>query len=255
MEFFDLMSISHRYMELLNPSTPEKILKLGKVLGMKEGSRVIDYGSGCAEPLALWGKEYGITGVGVDISANFCERAAKKLYAAGLSDRIEIVCCKGVDYPLQEGAFDVATCIGATFVFGGYRETVRALKKAVHPKGRLGIGEVYWLSDNVPPEYAQKETSAHPETELLRITREEGFEIEYVIRASHDDWDRYSSDNWYGLLRWLEENPAHPDSQQVLEHLRRSQDDYFRYERQYTGWATYVLKPARSDIPVREGVA
>jgi len=243
MEFFDLMSISHRYMVLLNPSTPEKILKLGKVLGMKEGARVVDYGSGCAAPLALWGKEYGITGVGVDISADFCERAANRLRADGLAGRIEIVCSKGTDYPLQEGAFDVATCIGATFVFGGYRETVRALKKAANAQGRLGIGEVYWLSDNVPPEYAQKETSAHAETELLRITREEGFEIEYVIRASHDDWDRYSSDNWYGLLRWLEENPTHPDRQQVFEHFRRSQDDYFRYERQYLGWAMYVLAP------------
>jgi cyclopropane fatty-acyl-phospholipid synthase-like methyltransferase len=232
-------------MELLNPSTPEKVLKLGKILGMKEGTRVIDFGSGCAEPLALWGREYGITGVGVDISADFCERAAKKLRDQELSDRIEIVCCKGTDYPLQERAFDVATCIGATFVFGGYRETVRALKKAVRLKGRLGIGEVHWLSDNVPPEYAQRETSAHAETELLQMTREEGFELEYVIRASHDDWDRYSSDNWYGLLRWLEENPAHPDRQQVFEHFRRSQDDYFRYERQYMGWATYALAPGQ----------
>lgn len=238
-----MMSISHRYMELLNPSTPEKILKLGRMLGMKVGTRVIDFGCGCAEPLALWGKQYGITGVGVDISADFCERAAKKLYDQGLADRIEIVCSKGADYPLQKGAFDVATCIGATFVFGGYRETVRALKRAVHPKGRLGIGEVYRIGDNVPPEYAQKEASAHAETELIQMTREEGFEIEYVIRTNHDDWDRYSSDNWYGLLRWLEENPTHPDRQQVFEHFRHTQDDYFRYERQYLGWAQYVLAP------------
>jgi hypothetical protein len=245
MEFFELMGISHRYMELLNPSTPEKILKLGKILGMKDGARVIDYGSGCAEPLALWGREYGITGVGVDISTGFCERARTRLHAEGLSERIEIVCCKGADYPLEEGAFDIATCIGATFVFGGYRETVRALKKAIHPKGRLGIGEAYWLSDNVPPEYARRETSIHGESELLRMTREEGFEMEYVIRASPDDWDRYYSDNWYGLLRWLEENPNHPDRQQVHEHLRGGQEDYIRFERQYVGWAMYVLTPAQ----------
>jgi hypothetical protein len=30
MEFLDIMGISHRYMEILNPSTPEKIIKLGK---------------------------------------------------------------------------------------------------------------------------------------------------------------------------------------------------------------------------------
>ena len=178
MEFFDLMSISSRYMELFNPSTPEKILRLGKALGMKEG------------------------------------------------------------------AFDIDTCIGATFVFGGYRETVRALKRAIRPGGRVGIGEVYWLSDNVPPEYALKEASAHPETELLRITREEGFEVESVSRASNDDWDVYSSSTWYALLRWLEENPASPDCQQVFERLRSSQDDYFRYVRQYLGWVMYVLAPA-----------
>ncbi len=244
MEFLDLMIISHRYMELLNPSTPEKVLKVGKMLGMKEGTRVIDYGSGCGEPLALWGKEYGITGVGIDICAEFCERAVKKLADRGLSDRIRIVCGKGADYPLPEQPFDVATCIGATFAFGGYRETVQALKKAVHSKGRLGIGEAYWESETVPPDYARKESSARTEPELLRVTREEGFEVEYAIRASRDDWDRYYSDNWYGMLRWLEENPSHPDHQQVLEYFHQWQDDYSRYERPYMGWAMYILKPA-----------
>jgi len=36
MEFLDIMSISHRYMEILNPSTPEKIIKLGKLLKLKK---------------------------------------------------------------------------------------------------------------------------------------------------------------------------------------------------------------------------
>ena len=79
MEFFDLMSISHRYMEILNPSTPEKIIKLGKLLKLKKGNRVIDFGCGCAEPLTLWAEEFGITGIGIDISEDFCDRARKKL--------------------------------------------------------------------------------------------------------------------------------------------------------------------------------
>ncbi len=243
MEFLDLMVIAHQTMELLNPTTPEKILKFGKMLGLKEGARVIDFGSGCAEPLALWASEYGITGVGVDISPDFCARATEKLRARGLADRIDIVCCPGADYRLPDAAFDVATCIGATFAFGGYQETVRALTKAVHSRGRVGIGEVYWRGDLVPPAYAQKETAIHAETDLLRMTREEGFEIEYVLRASREDWDRYASDNWHALLRWLEETPSHPDRQQVFEHFRRSQDEYARFERPYLGWALYALSP------------
>jgi protein-L-isoaspartate O-methyltransferase len=248
MEFFDLMSVSHRYLELLDPCSPEKILELGKWLGLKEGVRVIDYGCGCAEPLALWAHHYGVTGVGVDVAPEFCDRAVKKLRARGLADRIEIVCSAGADYPVQEASFDVATCIGATFVFGGYRETVRALRKAVRARGRLGIGEAYWRTDAVPVEYAQRQPAIRAERELLDITREEGYELEYVIRASQDDWDRYSSGNWYGLLRWLEENPSHPDRQQVLDHYRRTQDDYVRYERSYVDWAMYVLSPGAASV-------
>ncbi len=241
MDFFELMSISHRYMAILDPSTPDKMVKLGSVLGMRKGQRVLDFGCGCAEPLALWAEHFGVTGVGVDISQDFCQRARQQLAARGLADRIEIVCRPGSEYSFRDGEFDVATCIGATFVFGGFQQTVQALKRAVGTRGRLAVGEVYWQLDNVPPEYAQKETAVHPEPDLLRITREEGLEIEYVIRASRDDWDRYSSDNWHGLIRWLKDNPTHPDRDQVYQHLRTDQDDYFRFGRQYLGWAMYVL--------------
>ena len=178
MEFFDLMSISHRYMEILNPSTPEKIIKLGKLLKLKKGNRVIDFGCGCAEPLILWAEEFGITGIGIDISEDFCDRARRKLTIRGLSDRIEIVCSPALDYVFKEGAFDAATCIGSTFVFGGYQQTIQAMKRAVHQSGRLGIGETHWLSTQIHPEYAQKQPTTHTEAELAQFTRDEGFELE-----------------------------------------------------------------------------
>ena len=83
----------------------------------------------------------------------------------------------------------------------------------------------------------------HTEYELLQITREEGFDLEYVVRASHDDWDRYETGNWYGLIRWIEENPDHPERQDVIDHLHKAQDEYLRYGREYLGWAMYILNP------------
>jgi ubiquinone/menaquinone biosynthesis C-methylase UbiE len=246
MEFFDLMSISHRDMEIFNPSTAEKIITLGQLLGLKQGSRVIDFGCGCAEPLALWAERFGITAIGIDICRDFCDRARKKLAMKGMSGRIEIVCAPGADYLFEEGAFDAATCIGATFVFGGYRQTIQALQRAIKKTGRLGIGETHWLGEQVHPEYAQKQTSTLTERELLQITRDEGFELEYLIRASRDDWARYSSDNWHGLIRWLEENPSHPDREQVFKHFRTSQDDEVLFQHRYMGWAMYCLAPLES---------
>src|SRR5512136_438273 len=103
MDFFDLMSISHHYMEILNLSTSEKIIKLGKLLKLKKGNRVIDFGCGCAEPLTLWAEEFSITGIGIDISRDYCDRARKKLAMRGLSNQIEIVCSSGADYIFEEG--------------------------------------------------------------------------------------------------------------------------------------------------------
>jgi ubiquinone/menaquinone biosynthesis C-methylase UbiE len=246
MEFFDLMSISHRYMDILNPSSSEKIIKLGKALNLKKGDRVIDFGCGCAEPLTLWAEEFDITGIGIDICEDFCNRAREKLTIKGLSDRIEIVCSPALEYVFEEGAFDAATCIGSTFAFGGYQQTIQAMKRAVRQSGRLGIGETHWLSTQIHPEYAQKQTTTYTEAELARFTRDEGFELEYIIRSSYDDWDRYISDSWHGLIRWLQENTDHPDYEQVFKYFRTDQDDYLQFQHHYMGWAMYCLAPIKS---------
>jgi cyclopropane fatty-acyl-phospholipid synthase-like methyltransferase len=236
-------------MEILNPSTSEKIIQLGKQLKLKKRSRVIDFGCGCGEPLTLWAEEFGITGIGIDISRDFCDRARDKLIKRGLSGQIEIVCSPVANYMFEEGAFDAATCIGATFVFGGFQQTIQAMKRAVHQNGRLGIGETHWLSNQVHPQYAQKQITTHTESELAQFTRNEGFELEYIIHSSRDDWDRYISDSWYGLIRWLEENPHHPDHEQVFKHFRTDQDDYLQFQSQYMGWAMYCLAPLKSHLP------
>ena len=212
---------------------------------MKKGNRVIDFGCGCAEPLTLWAEEFGITGIGIDISVDFCDRAGKKLAMRGLSDKIEIVCSPAADYVFEEGAFDAATCIGSTFVFGGYQQTIHTMKRAVRQNGRLGIGETHWLSNQVHPEYAQKQTATYTEAELAQFTRDEGFELEYIIHASNDDWDRYISDSWCALIRWFEENPTHTDYEQVFKYFRTDQDEYLQFQRQYMGWAMYCLAPMR----------
>ena len=119
------------------------------------------------------------------------------------------------------------------------------MKQAIHPGGKLIVGETYWLKDSVPPELAQSQTDFHSESWLLQTTWQEGLEVDYVVRASHDDWDTYEAGNWHGLLRWIEENPVHPESQEVCDFLHESQVEYFRYGREYFGWALYLLSPRR----------
>jgi len=248
----ELYAISNRFIEIINPISPEKILTVGGILRIDQNSRVIDFGCGYGELLTLWTEKYGISGTGIDISANACNRAKAKLDKRGFAGRIEIVCAAGNEYRFKEHSYDAALCIGATFIWGGYREAIQAIKKAIHPAGKLVIGEVYWLKGDIPEEYLN--STAPPDTryehELLQVTREEGFDIEYVVRASHDDWDRYQAGCWHGLIRWIDENPDHPERQEVIDYLHRFQDEVFRYEREYLGWAIYVLNPVKYESKI-----
>lgn len=246
MEFFDLVNISEQFMELINPTSTEKIRTVGKFLRLREGSRVLDFGCGFAEPLVLWAEQYGIRGIGIDVRPYACERANRKIAERNLAGRLEIVCTRGADYPFTPGAFDAVTCIGASFVFGGFRQTLQAMRPAIHPAGRLAIGEPYWIQTDVPHEIRAKDPHTLHERQLLAAIREQGFDLDYVVRASQDDWDRYEAENWHGLVCWLEQNPAHPENSEVAAFLRKRQDDYIGYERDHYGWAMYVLAPSAS---------
>jgi len=245
MKFLELKNLSEQYMELLNPTTPEKIIKAGQMAGLNPGSKVIDFGCGFAEPLVIWTERFGISGVGVDIRPYACERANKKITERGLSDQLEIVCGDAAKYEYPHHSFDLAACIGATFIWSSFKDAVHAMKEAVLPQAKLVIGEAYWLTDNVPDEFRTQQTKVQTEVELLQAAREEGYDFEYLLHSNHDDWDRYEADNWYALLRWIEENPQHPERQQVIDHLHESQDEYIRYGRMYFGWAIYILSPVR----------
>lgn len=245
MNFLELKNISEKNMELVNPTSPEKVLKAGQIAGLKAGDRVIDFGTGFAEPLILWAERFGISGVGIDLRPYACERARQKITQRDLSSRLEIVCGDASEYQFPPHSFDVASCIGATFIWGTFHDAVHAMKGAIVPHGKLVIGEVYWLTDDVPAEFCTQQSEITTELELLQGARQEGFDFEYVLHSSHDDWDRYEADNWHGLIRWIEENPLHPERQQVIDHLHESQDEYTQYGRMYLGWALYVLTPVR----------
>jgi len=243
MDFLQLKDISERLMELVNPISSEKVLKVGQVLALNPGDRVIDFGCGYAELLRLWAEDFGINGVGIDVREHACDRARKKMAEHGLDDRIEIIHFNAAEFAFEKETYDVAACVGATFIWGGYRETIRAMKTAIHSGGKLVIGEVSWKRLQIPPQYTISEKFL-TEDQLLKITWEEGFDVQFVVRASQDDWDRYESGNWRGLLNWLQENPHHPERQEVIDHLHQSQAEYFQFGREFLGWAIYLLSPA-----------
>ncbi len=238
MELYDLCE---PFMEIINPLREEQVVQLGDVLKLKDGDRIIDFGCGKAKFMAMWSKAHGITGTGIDVREHSVNTARELLEKEGVADRIDIIQIKGDEHVVEPGSFDIAMCIGASFIWGGFRETLQGMKNAIGPNGRLVIGEPYWIKEPVPEPYLKENPGFFREIDILRIAREEGFDMQYLIRSSEQGWDEYEGGNMLGLTHWLDNNPDHPDRQQVIDWMHKLQDDYLTYGREYLGFAVYVF--------------
>lgn len=245
MDYFELVEISTRHLQLNSPAAPEKIWSIGHYLGLDKSKRVIDFGCGYGRVLELWGKDFGVSGLGIDIHAYMCQQATKRIAKAGLSEQIEVVCANPSEYEFPEQAYDVASCLGATFIWGGFSKALTLMRRSIRMDGKLVVGEPYYAQEKVPQELVKFEGDLHTEFQIVQIAREAGFDVEFVVRASRDDLDRFVSASWFGLLRWIDDNPGHTESDYVSDYLHRNQDMYFKYQRAYEGWALYIMKPRR----------
>ena len=142
---FTITESAHR---IHNPFTPEKLATLGAALRLESGARVLDLGSGSGEMLCTWARDYGIIGVGIDMSQLFTEQAKLRAEELGVADRVEFIHGDAVGYVAEEKV-SVAACLGATWIGGGVVGTIELLAKSLRSEGIILVGEPYWLQS--PP--------------------------------------------------------------------------------------------------------
>lgn len=226
--------------EIQNPTSEEKLLLLGKRLGLGPDSRVLDVASGRGGPALLLAREYGCAWHGIEISPDFHAVAVERAAQAGLADRVSFELGDGAQAALEPESYDAALCLGASFVFGSLADTVEALARAVRPGGHVVVGEPYWRRLPVPDEY---EDRAEPWTTLegtTRIFETSGLPVVSVIASSEDDWDRYETLHWQTIERWLATNGDDPDAPEIRARHERAKWSYLRHQRDVLGWAIFV---------------
>jgi hypothetical protein len=176
----------------------------------------------------------------VERANEFASVARERVAAAGLAHRIEIVERDVADVELEPARYDVAMCLGASFVWGDLPGTLAALVPATRAGGHVVVGEPYWrtwpLPDNVDDQ------GYVPLAETMARFHAAGLAPVSLIAASEDDWDRYESLHWRALEEWLAAHPDDPDSAQIRSRHEASRDDYLRRERDLLGWAIFVTR-------------
>jgi len=239
---FTITESAHR---IHNPFTAEKLATLGAVLRLKSGTRVLDLGSGSGEMLCTWARDYGICGIGVDLSRLFSEQAKLRAQELGVGNRVEFIHGDAAGYVAAEKVA-VAACVGATWIGGGVAGTIGLLAKSLNPGGILLIGEPYWL--RLPPtEDIAKGCGAGSIADFLTLPGliasfdELGYDVVEMVIAGQEGWDRYEAAKWLTMRRWLEANPNDDFAKEVRVQLTEEPKRYVTYTREYLGWGVFAL--------------
>jgi SAM-dependent methyltransferase len=238
--------IAETHHRILNPFTEDKLRLLGEVVQAPTGARILDLACGKGELLARWAGWFGSTGTGVDLSAVFLAAARERAEALGVADALTFVQGDAGVYQAEAGAFDVACCIGATWIGGGLAGTAALLRPAVRPGGQILLGEPYWIEE--PPEEAIEAFGFAPGDYLsLAETAERldaaGLELLEMVLADGDSWDRYEASQWRTVADWLIANPDDDDHDAMTRFLDENRRTYLRWGRRYLGWGVFVTRP------------
>lgn len=245
MDSWKFYDITHRDHVYCNPLSSAKFEEIVEAARLPSGARVLDVACGKAELLVRLAERYAISGVGVDISP-FCVRDAKAKAAARVP-RLDLTFLEmdGARYDGPRESFDLAMCVGAGWIWGGYRGTLRALQRFVRPGGLLLIGQPYWRR---PPDPAYLETEQRSGDTIathrgnISLALEEGLTLLFVIASSEDDWDRYKSLQWQAAERFAHGHPEDPDVPEILELVRAGREVYLRWGRDTMGWSLYLFR-------------
>jgi SAM-dependent methyltransferase len=239
--------ISEAHHRILNPITEDKLMLLGEVCRLQPAQRQLDLASGKGEMLCRWSQRWGIEGHGVDISEVFVAAARTRAEELAVADRVDFELADAGQHAPEPGAWDVVSCIGATWIGGGLEGTIELLKPGLRDGGLMLVGEPYWTEEPPPEAHAAMEIRQDEFASLVgTLDRIEatGMQLVEMVLADGDSWDRYAAGQWWTVAEWLREHPDNSDAPPMREFLDTARRSHLAYQRRYLGWGVFVMRAA-----------
>lgn len=246
MDLWKFYDITHREHAICNPISEEKLGHLVELLRLPVDVRVVDIACGKGEFLTRLAEAYGVSCVGIDLSPFFITEAERKFKARVPGAQVAFLQMNGADFePDEPHSFAVASCIGASWVYGGHAGTLDSLTSMVLPGGWVIAGEPFWLHEP-SEEYLQASGQAREvfgtHAGNVEVGEKLGLDFVYTLVSNKDDWDRYEGLQWYATAEYVRSHPEDPDLSELLSRVAKEKTAYLRWGRDTLGWAIYVFR-------------
>ncbi len=231
--------------DVLVPVAPEPLNSVFAALGLGANSRVSEVGCGNGALLLRIARDYAAACLGLDTCEPLIRAGRRAVARAGAGHLVTLRCEDGFAFPFQPASFDVALCLGASWIFGGYRRTLAALSRRVRQGGIVVVGEGFSFD---PPEQAYFRGRA---TSLgafrthegnVAIGSEEGLQPVGAWVSSQAEWDEYHERRFASIRRWLEENPLDADFGAVTALADDGEARFRLRDRDEQRWAVYAFR-------------
>ncbi len=246
LDVFRYHEISESTHRILNPLAPAHLETLAEICGVGEGTRVLDLACGKAELLCQFAARHQASGVGIDIHEPMLAVGRARSDELGVDGRVLLV--EGdASRPADVGDdYDVVACIGATWIGGGLLGTLEIMSGYASRDAWLLVGEVYWAqppSDALRTEMAADSAEGYVDLAgTLDRLDGAGYELEEMLLASLEDWDRHAASQWRNVSDWLRAHPDDPLAGDVRAWRDRSRRSYLELERGVLGWGVLALR-------------
>ena len=246
MDTWKFYDITHREHVVCNPTSEEKLDRLVSLLRLRPGDRMLDIASGKAEFVIRMVERYAARAIGVDISPYFIADARRRCAERVPGADVTLVQADGAAFASdQRGQFDLTSCIGASWIFGGHAGTLEALTRMTVPGGWVIAGEPYWLREP-PQDYldASGEETMDFGTHVSNVETGErlGLRLLHTLVSNKDDWDRYEGLQWYAAHEYAREHADDPDTPEMVERVDKERSVYLTWGRDTLGWAIYAFR-------------
>jgi len=234
---FEVFEALHHTMTIDNPMTSDDLDAVVDLLAPEDGDSALDLACGHGELLRRLRRQAAIIGRGVDLSP-WMLHTAHRLTADRATDLSWML--DDAKHHGRDERFDIATCLGASWIWHGFPSTVRAITHRTSSGGRIAIGDMHLRAGLDPQAVSKTHGALESIDELDRCFADNDIELLGRINTSDEAWDTYLARTELAAASWLELHPG-DRAQSYLDDQRAWQEDHER-DREILTWSVWVGK-------------